>query len=330
MRGMVTAVLLALVGPALAGPVGTYLGYEVGRTAIMHHWGRDSLHLYLPTPSDSVWSSDSYDTSRVVAETTYEGSPAWLIARSGSLTPLDTAVESGDSLLKQKFQFQDLSLWANAWRVPFSVGTAWRTGLEGTYYFDLNGDSLLDTLSIWGDTSRVLSIEDVAVPYDTLRDCYKVLTTLHQALGMVDTGIPLRESSYVRMWWWYKDSLWVGKDSSSITARAYMWFIVWLKLADIESDRTGELVDIYTGISEPATPEPRTAFSLCPNPARTSVRLSPVRPRDVKLYDSSGRELESVPEARCGAELRLDLKGLSPGVYLVRAGPAGQKLVITR
>ncbi len=336
MRGVKASVLLAvsglLAGPALAGPVGAYLGYEVGRTAAMHRFGRDSAHIFLPTPSDTVFRSDGYDTTFVVAETLYEGNPAWLLARSESLVAADTAVESGDTLLRQKFDFMNVSLWANAWRVPFSVGTWWRTGLEGTYYLDLNGDSLLDTLTIWGDTTRVDAVEDVAVPFDTLRDCFRVHTVLRQALGMVDTGIPLRESSYVQMWWWYKDSLWIGRDSSSITARAYARLIIWLKVADIQSDRIGELVNVYTGVAEPPAGRPEPGIAAWPNPARgwVDVRLSDGLAQSCpELRDASGRAL-AVPVNRRGSVFRLGLAHLAPGVYFVRAGTEQRKLVRAR
>jgi hypothetical protein len=82
----------------------------------------------------------------------------------------------------------------------------------------------------------------------------------------------------------------------------------------------------------------RPALSVSPSIARgaTLVRLSGIRPgvpARVSLYDPSGRAVQSTAVNR-QATLRLDLSGLTAGVYLVRLesgnSAVSQKLVISR
>jgi hypothetical protein len=68
------------------------------------------------------------------------------------------------------------------------------------------------------------------------------------------------------------------------------------------------------------------AFQLWPNPAHQSVRLRglPAGTATVQLLDGTGRVVRTAPAT---AET-LDLRGLAPGVYTVRAGAAARRLAV--
>ncbi|GEM_PF-6362791 len=311
-----------------AGPVGRYLGFKVGKTVTDTGFGRDSIHFYLPTPSDSIIYRNFTDTTTVLAEIVRQGAPAYLLravmADTGRYEMIDTVCESGETLMRQRMNYGGITLWLNLYRVPFWVGSWWRTGAEGTYYIDINGDSLIDTLTVWGDTVRVLSTEDVTVPYGTVRNCYKLLLVLRQALRMTYQGMPVRETGYVRHYEWYKDSLWRVKDSTIVTARAYARMLIWMRLADIFSYNLIQM----TGMQQVALQEPtgsvRSVITVQPNPFcnQLSIRLSEISPADkpeISVYDVTGRCVRCLigPEAVWDGR---DQKGLemAPGVYFIR------------
>lgn len=353
-----SVVLVCVCAVASAGPVGEYLGYRLDRVQTGIHEQKDSVHIYLPTPSDTVMTRVFNDTSTVIAETLYEGRPAWITNRVESLNSVvDTAVEFGDTLLRERVVYGDIALWAHMYRVPFQIGAWWRTGLAGTYYIDINGDSIKDTLTIWGDTTRVLARETVTVPFGTIPDCYKLLTVTRQSLAMVESSIPIRETSHVRMYQWYKDSMGWVQDSSRIDARVYARILIWLRFADIVSEGFGQLTDHYVGIEErPGLQVPSLTLRAWPNPFRTAVSLqlaaessaglkSSVHPA-VRIYDALGRCVrtlsgrgpgsgvrDSGPEPRAPSPVFLTWDGLDdkgrpvpPGLYLIR-GPTGSCLV---
>jgi len=329
----------------LAGPVGDYLGLSVGLVTTDSGWGRDSFHFYLPTPSDSVAERTFIDTTTVLAETTLQGNPAWIartvvVSDSGRNARTDTLYESGDTLLRSRMDFLGISLWASVYRIPFQVGSQWETGAAGTYYLDLNGDSLIDTVTVWGDTVKVVGIEDVTVPYGTVRDCYKLDGTTYQSLAMTYEGIPIRETTFVRHFEWYKDSLTRVKDSTVITARAYVRILIWLRAADVFITNLTRLTDCYVGISEPAPATPMR-LRAGPNPFAASVRVSVPEPEPaaregpLRIYDSSGRlvrtlDLAGTAGTRSAVWDGKDAHGRAApgGVYHARCGPGS--IVIIR
>ena len=319
--------LLLLAATGVAGPVGVYLGYEVGLVEVREHAGRESLHVTLPVPFDTVLNHAWTDTSTVVAETTLNSAPAWLVRHWNSnngRTVTDTAWESGDTLLRAKLEFFDLSLWANRYRVPFEVGNWWRTGLEGTYYIDINGDSLDDTLTIWADTTSVQAIEDVVVPFDTVRDCYRLMTTFRQSLSLRESVLPIRETSYVRTWEWYKDSLGRVRDSSEVEGDFYVWILIWLPAGSFWATDTGVLLDQYVGVAEPGRPATLPRLVASPNPFRSCTRLhlAPGNRDRVRVFDTSGREVRRLNAGLAEWDgLGSEGQALPSGVYLVRAGP---------
>ncbi len=78
-----------------------------------------------------------------------------------------------------------------------------------------------------------------------------------------------------------------------------------------------------TGVAAAA---PTAAFSLYPNPARHTAHLSGAPGPTAVLTDGLGRTVRTVPVTAGAAEL--DLRGLAPGLYVVRAGGAARRLVV--
>ncbi|UCG44207.1 MAG: hypothetical protein JSU73_06265 [candidate division WOR-3 bacterium] len=319
------AVLLLVASAAEAGPVGRYLGYEVGVTHTSAHAGQESIHVIFPLPYDTVVAHAWDDTVTVQAETIIQGSPAWVFRRvrvqNGATVSFDTAYESGDTLLLRESEFAGIELQANAYLVPFDTGSWWRTGLEGTYYIDINGDSLTDTVTVWGDTTRVVGIEDVALPgSDTVRDCYKLLTVARQSLSMQESTFQFKETSFVRMYEWYKDSLWLIKDSLDLTARVYIWLIIWIHAADAFGYDVGMITSLPTGLSSPIRHEAQPELRAQPNPFRTSLELQALRrsATGFRIHDAAGRLVRTLPGSKAVWDGR-DRHGkqLPPGVYLI-------------
>lgn len=321
--------LLLICSVVAAGPVGRYLGYEVGRVKIGTHAGRDSIHILFPTPSDTILTRFWTDTSTVLAETTHQGNCAFLlhrvIAAETTRRYTDTLVEYGDTLLRSKTSLADTSFWVNSYLVPFQIGSWWRTGLGGTYYVDVNGDGQLDTLDIWGDTTRVIGIEDITVPYGTVRDCYKMLFVARQALSLEEQGFEVRETSYVRTYEWYKDSLSWVKDSTRLDAKVCMKILIWVHVANSVSKIIGQLTDLYLGIEELPTMQAPTRLYAQPNPFRKSIRI--ITPQGdlrsesiISIYDKSGRCVRTFRNRGPVIWNGQDLNGraLPAGVYFIQ------------
>jgi len=323
-------ITLVLASAGVAGPVGEYLGYEVGVTHTSVHAGRESVHVIFPLPFDTVFTHAWVDTVTVQSETIIQGSPAWVLrqvrVQNGATVSFDTAYESGDTLLLRRSELAGVELEANAYLVPFDTGRWWRTGFEGTYYLDINGDSLADTVTIWGDTTRVVGVEDVAVPgSDTVRDCYKLLTVAKQSLSMQESIFPIRETSFVQMYEWYKDSLWLIKDSLDLTARVYIWLIIWIHAADAFGYDVGMISSLPTGLSSPVPDGSRPVLRARPNPFRTSLELqAPLRSATgFRIHDAAGSLVRTLPGSTAVWDGR-DQRGrrVPPGVYLIST-PSG-------
>ncbi|RAK67955.1 T9SS type A sorting domain-containing protein [Hymenobacter edaphi] len=73
----------------------------------------------------------------------------------------------------------------------------------------------------------------------------------------------------------------------------------------------------------------RAALALYPNPARTHVILHrPAAGAQPVLLDALGRAVRHYPAVSGKAETTLDLRGLPAGVYVLRCGPASQRLIV--
>jgi hypothetical protein len=318
--------LLLLAAFAAAGPVGDYLGFAVGRQASRTASGRDSVHFVIGT--DSVVARGRVDTATVVAETLYGTDPAWLIRRvsmqTGAAELVDTACESGDTLLRTRSGFGDSLIWLNSYRVPFEIGATWRTGIEGTYLFDLNGDSIMDTLSIWADTSRVADTEDVTVPFGTIPNCFRIERTMLQRLVARFDTFAMVESSCVRATEWYKDSLWSVKESVFAAGPIYTKvYGYWLPFADFASVDVSVLDGFRPSLFEEGLgARPRRPLSASPNPFRTktaiSLQLTAHGPGQASVFDASGRLVLKLTNR--GSSFILHPASLPAGAYILRYG----------
>lgn len=348
--------LVCICTLAVAGPVGRYLGIELGRVQAGLHVERESIHMTLPSVWDTVMEQTIYDTSTVVRETTYAMRPAWLTERKGEFpfrffgtsllagrwnqspprdTPVvmvDTSVENTDTTLLWKLTYSGMNFNIDAYHIPFRVGNWWRMGIAGRYYYDVTGDSIPDTIDIWGDTTRIIGRENVVVPYRMVLNTYKLSHVARQSMRGSYQGIPVRESAYIRGWHWYKDSLGSVKDSNQITGVFYMRMIVWLKAGNFYAQGTGVLLDYYVGQSEcPPARNLAPRLTASPNPFRTHTAVSlPAdadRSEPIQVRDASGRLVRSLspPRSPVAAPCPLTWDGLDdkgrrvpPGVYLAR------------
>lgn len=75
-----------------------------------------------------------------------------------------------------------------------------------------------------------------------------------------------------------------------------------------------------------------SSLTLAPNPARTSATLTLASPQTgstlVQVVDALSREVRHLPLPARATTAVLDLAGLPPGLYLVRAGTATTRLVV--
>jgi len=330
-------VLSCVCAVAAAGPVGDYLGFDQDFMRAGEHQETLYMHILFPQERDSFQYIRTFDTTTIAAETLYEGLPAWvlqlnLVQDTTQTTMLDTAVEYGDSLLRLKLvlpeKILDTTLWLNLYQVPFQVGQWWEPGLAGTYYTDVDGNGLPDTVDIWGDTIKVLGQEHVTVPAHRFFDCYKLEIFARQSLQMAQGPIVTHESSYVRIYQWYKPGFGWVKDSVSIDAKTYMYVIGrWYHMSDMVVKGTGQL----TGYSGAAVREERRGriqlepLVVRPSPftGRTSIILGQKEPANltrVSIFDRTGRLVRSLAARSSLSWDGRDSDGtpLPPGVYMVR------------
>jgi len=256
----------------------------------------------------------------------------------------DTSYESGDTLLCTRQQLGDSVRWLNAYRVPFSVGATWPCGLAGTYIQDITGDSIPDTLSIWGDTCGVADTEDVTVPFGAVAHCYKLRRVMRQRLAAQQFGVPVVESSYIRTFGWYKDSLWLVKESTQASGPIYTFLVLWLHAADFVSTDVAQLNGLgYMGAAEQPRKVNRGTLTVCPNPFRSSVAIrwgaGPLaRPAPLRIFDAQGRLVRLLPApspAPCPPPLSWDGRdhdghSLPPGTYFARADTETHPIVRLR
>jgi len=91
------------------------------------------------------------------------------------------------------------------------------------------------------------------------------------------------------------------------------------------------ICNVTFGLTDVAEPRPAPAVrvtSVVPNPALDWAEVSLSFPTEIRLYDAAGTLLGTVGTS--GTTTRLNLTGLNPGVYLVKAGNSSRKFVKTR
>jgi hypothetical protein len=321
---------------ATIGPVGTYLGYRLRLQAATSSSTWDSVHIDPPINLDSVSRASSNDTTVIATELSYHGpygyamhTVSWSNDRM-SMT-YDTTYESLGVYLKSPQSTGNSTVFATLYQIPFVVGDSWRTGTEGTYFLGPDSTGLVDTIHIWADTSRVVARETVVTPFDTVPDCYKIRTFSRVFATTAMSGFPIHDSQTVVNIQWYKDSLWLVKDTSYSSGKIYalvahFWLSVGENFISARSELDSQPV---TGIE--FTPwvrkQSESGWRVLPNPFSGSCviqapALSIGKP--FRVIDVTGRVVYA---ARAFGQQAWLPKGLAPGVYRI-VGPGGGLTVV--
>ncbi len=290
--------ILIWAGTALAvGPVGRYLGIAVGKSGRAIINGTDSVHLYWPTPDDTSWVTTGLDTTTILLEFNMGGNPAYLRfyryhGSDTSYVDADTCWEESAIYLKSKDEFFDTFMIFTPYKIPFTIGSTWPLGIGGTYYVDIDGDGQRDTFKIWADTVKVISQEDVRVPYGLVRNAFKLYTHSLGYIGMTTSGIWVRDTLNVNIIEWYKDSLWAVKDSTAQLERMYINFGgMWIHYADGFHYRVSQLTNLWVGIEDEISTAVRD-LKIGPNPFAQKILIGAPdinQPSTISIYDASGR-----------------------------------------
>jgi hypothetical protein len=332
--------ILLFAGSALAiGPVGQYLGYQLNTQAVSSGRAKDSIHLTLPTPTDTVVNLTSVDTTILDSEFPFRGLTGYRLTHytwtgdSLLLTP-DTAYESAGVWLKQRQAVGESLLSVMRYQVPFVVDSSWRTGSEGVYPVDFAHNDTVDTVSIWADTARVDGREDVTTPYGTVTNCYRIVTTSHWCVVTWIGGIPTRDSMIITDYQWYKDSLWQVKDSAYSLGQIRIKVLTfWLPAGTVTTCGVNELVSLGPTAVQDESSRTRSAHSspfAWPNPFRIGCTIEPAgassaRPARIEIFDVTGR---TVFAARVKDRIVWRPEGLPGGVYgLVIRGTGGRTVL---
>jgi hypothetical protein len=100
----------------------------------------------------------------------------------------------------------------------------------------------------------------------------------------------------------------------------------------IRSYSTGFVARLTGLVTATHAAVPAEIFSLAPNPATTQVRLNwreaTAAPRPVQVLDALGREVRRQQLPARATAATLDVAGLTPGLYMVRCGPATSRLQV--
>jgi hypothetical protein len=337
MRNTLFAVFVigALTRVPAIGPVGQYLGYRLSLQAATNSSTWDSVHIGVIS-LDTVSRSSSRDTTVIDTELTYRGLPGYALhtvswSNDSMSLSYDTTYESLGVYLKSRQSAGDSAVFALLYQTPFAVGDSWRTGIEGTYFLGPDSTGLVDTIHIWADTSRVVARETVVTPFDTVPDCYRIRTFSRVFATTVMSGFPIHDSQTVVNLQWYKDSLWLVKDTSysrgTIYARVYnIWIPTGVNFISAQS----ELVSLgLVGIefNSPVRKQTESGWRVEPNPfAGSCVIRAPAISigKPFRVIDATGRV---VFVGRAAGQQVWQPKNLAPGVYRI-VGPGGGLTIV--
>lgn len=336
MRNSLLAILMigALARLPAIGPVGEYLGYRLNLQAVTNSSVWDSVHIGL-IGLDTASRSASRDTTVIDAEVLYRGLPGYALhtvswSNDSLRSSYDTTYESTGVYLKHRRSTGDSAVCTTMYQIPFTVGDWWRTGTEGMYFLGPDSTGLVDTIHIWADTTRVVARESVVTPFGTVPDCYKIRTFSRVFATTALSGIPIHDSQTVVNIQWYKDSLWLVKDTSYSSGTIYAFIFIWFQTGVNFISVRSELVSLgMTGIEfSPVSREPpESGWRVLPNPFSGScVIQAPVRSigRPFRVIDAAGRVVYT---ARTSGRQVWQPSGLAPGVYRI-VGPGGGLTII--
>ena len=213
---------------------------------------------------------------------TYRGLPGYALHTAswaeGTLrTSYDTTYESTGVYLKHRQATGDSAAYVTLYKIPFLVGDWWRTGAEGVCFTLPDSTGQVDTIRIWADTSRVVAQETVTTLYGMVPDCYRIRTFSRWFIATSLQGIPIRDSQTVVNVQWYKDSLWLVKDSTWSTGKFYAFIFVWLPAGVNFIMVNRELVSLGdVGIKDVPLGHESAAsgWRVSPNPFRSSCGVT--------------------------------------------------------
>lgn len=257
------------------GPVGSYLGIFQGK------WALDTLSIYdtirqlFPSETTMIDSFNGIVCESIVKETLWQGNIAYLrktyypqgLKFNLSLKEIlsqkkfferkiqeyyDTLFEYGPYLCWAGAFYDTIIFQETIYKTPFSINLNWRIGLRGrTFILDLDGEGTPnDTITFLADSCRVIGIENVQTPYGLIPNAYKIRTHTVMRIGASYMGYQWRDTVRMSSIDWYKDSLWLAKDSTYLLER--MWFNLgmWILMAEARRISKVYLKDVLTGVFE--------------------------------------------------------------------------------
>jgi len=307
--------LTALIWTAIAQTPNVYLGITVGKEAVFTgRWRHESY-------TGGTDTARFQDTMRVTETFTYNGHEAFKILNKRHTTAgtnidttfTDSAWNNAPWLMARGRVSDTISRDVFHMRTPFTKGDSWSTGIEGTYRDNFDGYAGNDLLEIRSEIVTVEDSEVVSVPagtFFTWRLKKDTRVCIKQCSNPVLDSVVAQRVTYM---WWSPGNC-VVKDTAYTLAVAFV-------LGNPFPDNTYEKRELISlvGADEATAPQASVRF-LSSNPAGSFLRLSrpTVGALEACLYDPSGRLVLSASSV-AGWELSLDLGGLAPGVYFLRA-----------
>ncbi|MCS7250425.1 MAG: T9SS type A sorting domain-containing protein [candidate division WOR-3 bacterium] len=256
------------------GPVGSYLGIFQGKWALDTLSAYDTIRQFFPSETTFVYSLEAIVSESIVKETIWQGNTAYIrktyypinlknlqlintiFQRNFFLQEIqeyyDTLFEYGPYLCWTGAFYDTIIIQETIYKTPFSINLNWSLGLRGRrFILDLDGEGVPnDTVSFLADSCRVIGVENIQTPYGLIPNAYKIRGYTVMRIGASYMGYPWRDTVRMTSIDWYKDSLWLAKDSTYLIER--MWFNlgIWILMAEARRVSKIYLKDIFTGIFE--------------------------------------------------------------------------------
>ena len=323
--------LIAVVSGLYAGPIGDYLGIS-----------RGTLWAYKEVKKDSSWGplgisvtlDTIRDTARIIEEFIYQGDSAYLkeeisVNDAGAETLTDTLWEEGDSLIGHILG--PLPIIGTLYKTPFEIGKSWRPSWDTLYLIDIDEDGEEDTLRMIEDLVRVLSQENISVPFGEIEGAYKLKRTVKVNGWVSFYGLGATFEAETYYFQWYKPELGAVRDSSygivseyigdSLVSRKYIW---------IEKELT--YMSHEAGVRENRTIEYLHPFDVKVNPLHKAFSISfSLKERayiKVSLYDILGREVGRMEHYYPRGEhtLKYNAGNLPQGIYFLKVYRNGKEI----
>ncbi|MEO0181360.1 MAG: hypothetical protein ABIN54_08650 [candidate division WOR-3 bacterium] len=305
------AVLVLLISQAPS----SYLGFALGNWYYYEGIFRDSL------AGDPMKDYDLYDTTKILEEFTYNGHHALSVYVKDSAhsdTWGDTLMIKGDTVydsIPWLMLLTDIggatTVTLRAYKIPFTVGESWSTGLAGKYAWDIDGDLTPDTVIVRVDSAYVQAQEVKVVPAGSF-NCFKIYVKTRASVTWVSGSTDTGQIKTDRYEWWCVDTGMIADTSFT----QYIGYYGNIPIPLYYEWRTHNLVDYYVGVAE--SPKRPSAFSFTVQNTDKGVRFVFGLPTEgegtLSVYEISGREVESVAFSGVAGENSIAWSG-KPGVY---------------